>query len=106
MGGLKDILNDADGKRTYIRVRMRKLVKFENSKKKKKNLNRPKLRNYKSSNDRLEIVNQQSDRKEINDDAPPIWIESHFSRPLRLFLHNQSHGKQSEKMEKISLSDL
>ena len=91
--GLTDLLNGADGKYTYIRVRVRKLVKFEedvhntdsignmkqrqNRKRKKKSKHTKK---HKSSNNLLDIDYHSKDEE----DYPPIWIESHFSRPVRL----------------------
>ena len=90
--GLAKHFNEGDGKYSYIRVRMRKLVKFEedihdlqngqNRKKKRKKRKNKHSRKNKSSNNILSIEDDEYSKDE--NDYPAIWRESHFSRPVRI----------------------
>ena len=75
--GLRDILENANGQDTYIRVRMRKLVKFE-------------------GDIHSKAVKLKQNKEE--DDYPPIWIESHFSRAHQLVLHKNTPVLSAQQM--------
>eukprot|EP01083_Nonionella_stella_P077084 210303_1 len=86
--GLNEILNDANGKYVYLRVRMRKLVKFDedmrntSTRKHKRKKLKKHSRKFKSAMLDVDEIKKKDITKD--EDHQPIWIESLFSRSVRL----------------------
>ena len=76
MTGLTEVLTEMDNKHIYVRVRVRKLVKFKD-----------------------ESVSE-------DEDMAPNWIEAHFSTPVRLFIGNNkgTHSGPLPSLSDLSMT--